>query len=257
MVTYYSFEIQQEMRRELSSTLSALDNLIFHVANDQFNNEGSNKFAKHGVGRRIRLVYHSLRNIFAVIPTNSSELIPDENLINASINLQSFLSNLYGILDNIAWVWYYENPELHTIFERHKQQIGLTRKHSQFRKHLPKPFLNTLKQNDNWISFIKEIRDALAHQIPLYIIPAMVDEKNKDIYYELDNQKLSCIISRDFDTFDKIEKQQRSMSYFHPYWIKETKGETTPMVLHPQAISDAKTIIVILKEFLKTFQGRS
>lgn len=58
--------------------------------------------------RRLGTLKRCIENVFTPIPPKT-EHIPDRDVLrDAQINLQAFVANVYGAIDNLAWLWVYE-----------------------------------------------------------------------------------------------------------------------------------------------------
>lgn len=89
---------------------------------------------------------------------------------------------MYGCVDNLAWVWVYENGLNGKI---RRNSVGLRAKHKEVRSTLSVGFQDYLVKLDPWLDYIIEYRDALAHRIPLYVPPGGVPVRHVDAYNSL------------------------------------------------------------------------
>ena len=105
-----------------------------------------------------------IQNVFELIPMETDEVPVREVLHDAQINIQSFFANVYGCIDNLAWVWVYEKGLDANI---HRNRVGLRAKHTEVRSSLSGALQGYLTTLDPWLDYIIEYRDALAHRIPL------------------------------------------------------------------------------------------
>lgn len=255
----YSEEQLHQLQRDFLLQRTRLSDLLVNVGHKSFDTEQALRFSRYGLGRRIKLVQEAFRGIFNSTPPNTVTVPEVNSLTTTSIFLQALISNIYGCLDNIAWIWFHQNHDNEEIARIHRNRIGLTTSHASLRQSLPSEFNAKLEEYDDWISHIKEIRDALAHQIPIYLVPYMVNPENRERHDQLEREKFQVLLAEGFEAFERLETEQKELSFFKPYWVKDTNGKIQMYVLHPQAICDVMTLAEILEAFLKIFavQGRS
>jgi hypothetical protein len=91
--------------------------------------------------------------------------------------------NLRGTLDNFAWCFLYEK-EACAVGLLSRMNIDLFAK--KFRE-LPSfvKIAREISAHDDWNKEVKERRDPVAHRIPLYIPPSIVDHEEAERYKEL------------------------------------------------------------------------
>ena len=73
-----------------------------------FAEQASRAVATHGLLRRLRLIAKALQAVFAILPPEQTSKPTHDSLMDASINVQAFITNAFGCLDNFAWVWVLE-----------------------------------------------------------------------------------------------------------------------------------------------------
>lgn len=167
----YSDEQLKDLREQLSGLSYRKFSSILTKA---YHNEKAREYAEHGFHRRICMLRRGIENIFNLCPPDQHEEISPDQAYDISINLQSFIVNLYGAVDNLAHIWVAEKNITHNGRELVPQEIGLTRRHVKVRSAFSSNFRLFLEENDEWFDYIKDFRDSLAHRIPLYIPPKTV-----------------------------------------------------------------------------------
>ena len=222
---------------------------MMNTASQSFENKDALYFLKHGLGRRIILVNRALQGLFTSIPIDLDEIPEEDKLSDASIYLQALFTNIYGCLDNLAWIWVHNNQQNKKLANIKKQYVGLNPENMTLRQTLPEIFLKELEKFDDWIKYIKDVRDNLAHQIPLYLIPSVIHtEKVKD-FQNLENIKLEALILEGIEAFEKIEAEQSAMSSYRPYWAKQSNKHTYTYLIHPCAINDVNALTQLIENF--------
>ena len=180
------------------------------------------KYATEGAGRRLKLVYKCIRNIFKIYPPERTSLLAEAELEEICINLHAFYMNAFGTLDNLAWIIAHERRISNNV---RRNDVGLYS--DRFRKHLTPEFDAHLQSFTSWHGdFLKDYRDALAHRIPLYVPPYTVPTDDPEM-----------------QSFDLARKQN---SIFFLQCADETPN---PMKMHPQLLADFNTLENILRHF--------
>jgi len=149
-----------------------------------FNNQAK-EFVLHGFLRRVETLNECIHGIFDILPPEEYQIPDKDKIILGNIYLHSFYINLSGAIDNLAWVFIIQS-EINGI---KKQNVGLRTKNKTVLEQLPQDFVNYLNEKEKWFQYLESYRDALAHQIPLYIPPYCVINTKHDEYQRLEQLK--------------------------------------------------------------------
>jgi hypothetical protein len=149
------------------------------------------EYARHGFARRIQTLCRCIENVFKIVPPNTAKVPSKQRLHDAQINIQAAIANIYGCIDNLAWVWVYERGLSKHVKPR---QVGLRQHNVQVRASLSEEFQAHLDTLERWLEYLADYRHAVAHRIPLYIPPGNVRSKDVDAYNEL--QRVPIIVVR-------------------------------------------------------------
>lgn len=201
--------------------------------------EKAQEYAQHGFMRRFGTLRRCIDNAFALVPP-STEVIPEKNVLyDAQINVQAFFANVYGSIDNLAWMWVYEKGLEKTI---DKRRVGLREQNTQLRATLSTAFQDYLRSRDDWMQHVIEYRDALAHRVPLYIPPGNVRPKDVETYNRLERQMNDALNRANPDEYRVLLAEQSKLLFFRPV-ITHSATETTALYpFHVQMIADFLTI---------------
>ena len=244
-------------------------------------------FAYHGIIRRIKILNRCIENIFHARDFSSDTIPSETELSDITINLQCFIINIYGVLENLAWVYAICIDFQGSIHEK-----------SFFSKK--QKLLNTLSDNirvafvgdGKWFEHIKNIRDLLAHQEPFYIPPySVIMEKQEewknleqkkwdiennffqelftianvrhtsdkipttnDIFLEL--QKQDELYTQKKEAISQINEEQKQYVVFQPMLVTNTnKKNFLSIQFYPQILIDIKTVyekIILILEYIVT-----
>jgi hypothetical protein len=145
------------------------------------------EYATQGFPRRLGVMAHCIQNVFTTLPPEKEEIRSKTQLFDATVNIQAFLVNAFGCIDNLARIWVHEKP-LRTRKGKAlpNGQIGLDVHHTLVRTSLSQPFQDYLKTLDEWLTFMGNFRHALAHRIPLYIPPYAIRQQDEAAYKEFE-----------------------------------------------------------------------
>jgi hypothetical protein len=92
-----------------------------------------------------------ITNVFGIVPPEREDVPTTEEILNATINIQAFMVNIFGSIDNLVWIWVKENNVTMPNGKRlpHKY-IGLAQKSVLVRQSFSPEFQEYLKTMDAW-----------------------------------------------------------------------------------------------------------
>jgi len=254
----YSEENTRKIKEEYDGIDAIYNRLKFDIASfdSKLKNKKSHEYLLEGVSRRLGILARCIRNIFRIFPVEKKDLLSRDDLTDLAINLHAFVVNISGIIDNLGWVFVYENDLFGSPKEGKidKNGVGLFNKKTQ--AHLG-PDLNTYLKSDRmktwYTEYSKNYRDALAHRIPLYVPPSALNKKEKEEYMLLEKQLWDYSSSETISQHDQIRKKQSQLG--QPCrLIMHSFGEKSKFIFfHPQVIADFMTIEEIINKFCDNF----
>jgi hypothetical protein len=236
--------LKPEQIAKIEETLDEIEprynRLLLTFNHRRFNSEQAAEYAQHGYMRRLGTLRRCIENVFTLIPPETNE-IPDRNVLHdAQINIQAFCANVYGGIDNLAWVWVYERGLDGKI---HRNRVGLRAKHTEVRATLSASFQAYVRKLDPWLEYIIEYRDALAHRIPLYIPPGGVQPKNVDAYNDLSRRITEALyVKNDGFEYERLSAEQEKLLVFQALITHSVKETTAHFVFHVQMLADFLTV---------------
>ena len=132
-------------------------------------NKTAAEYCTHGFLRRLGILKRCIENIYNICPPEKSDkLSKDDDRLDLTINLQSFIFNVFGCVDNLAWIWVNET-QLKNKTGRllNRSAVGLMEKEKNktVRESFSQSFQNYLKGLAQWYEYLTEYRHALAHRI--------------------------------------------------------------------------------------------
>jgi len=219
-------------------------------------NLDAKKYLRYGIGRRLKIIKHCIQNIFQIFPPERKNILEDSEQQNITINLQAFLVNIFGVLDNMAWVIIREkgiNIQNNSNVNLFKKDVKKVLDDNIEKEKVFKDYLSSDKTKNWHDTYLKNYRDSLSHRIPLYVPPkAMTKEQaEKESFLEIEKRK--AILNFDFEKSDELEKKIDSIGFPAPVF---SHSITECIVLHFQLITDFKTIEETLNKFCDIFTDR-
>jgi hypothetical protein len=201
------------------------------------------KYLNHGVGRRLGILRKALEEIYRLFPPEQPTPLPRDDLLVTQIHLQAFILNVSGVFDNWAWAFVHRHNLFEAIGDR--RRVGMFLGATQvflppvLREYVQQP------QVSSWHdTYQKGYRDALAHRIPVYIPPARWTDAEAARYEVLEQLKVELIQAHEWQELHEVWAEQDQLGSPCPLFVHEypAQGAAAPMLLHPQLLSDAKTV---------------
>jgi hypothetical protein len=256
----YTAQQRVDLCRDRDEVLAELQSLMLDGVTHAraLQNTKSREYLDHGVGRRLSILRRSIEEIFALFPPWREHPLARETLADVQIYLHAFVINLYGIFDNWAWAFVLRHDLLTQI--GYRTDVGLFKQKTQ--QFLPNALREYLVQNriaDWHEKYLKEFRDALVHRIPLYVPPATWSTEDRQLYEKLEDDKVACIRTQQWDRLDKVCLEQDRIGKACPVFMHEFSGELSarPLYLHPQLLCDGKAVVEFGKLYLATWHERA
>lgn len=254
-----SSEAAARVQSECEQVLPRLTTLGAHLVTNllpALKSDKAREYLSQGLCRRLGLVRRCIENVFAIFPPDRQTLLSRNELSDVQINLHAFVVNVYGSLDNLAWVYVAEKG---LDKEVHQKEIGLFNKKTQ--RHLPAElceYLNT-KIIEKWFNeYAKNFRDALAHRIPLYVPPASFTPADQARWEELEAQLWEAILGHEFDEVERLEQEKGSIGTVYAAFLHSlSDAESRPVQLHAQLLCDALTVVEVAEKVTKHLPLRS
>lgn len=225
--------------------------ISFIRLSESLKKDRAKEYLMHGLCRRLQMIAHCIDKIFSIFPPNRQKLLGREELFDVQTNLHAIVINLYGVLDNFAWIFVYENDLMPAIGRQ--ERVGLFK--LETRKHLPRVLIEYIDSCQRWhADYIKRYRDALAHRIPLFIAPFILKIEDERRWNELDAQMAQCLEHHEFEKLEKLRTERDLLGIVSDTFMHSFSEENSkPICLHPQLISDASTIVEFGNLYVKNF----
>ena len=240
---YYSDDALKKLAEGYAAIDAKLNILLERYILLVLKSPRAQEFARQGFPRRLKVMVRCIVNVFEHIPPERNELPSRNELSDATINIQSFVFNVFGAIDNLAWIWMHENGQKRNdgtpIPDRY---VGLGRENASVRSALSKEFQDYLQTLEAWFKHMADLRHALAHRIPLYIPPYVIQRKDLDAYKDFEARMAEAAKKGDFIEYDRLSSEQFKLGRFRP-WVQHSFEEgSKPVVFHVQMLADFNTV---------------
>jgi hypothetical protein len=206
-------------------------------------NPRAKEYLEHGVCRRLRVLERSVERIYEIFPPDRKEKLTRDELSDVEIYLHAFVINLFGILDNLAWVYVLEH-NLEKEVGGH-MGVGLYAKGTQ--DILPpdlKAHVNLESSTEWYGKYVKNYRDALAHRIPLYVPPLILTDTEATRWKELDGRIWECIQNREFEALENLKIEKEALGIVCDMFTHSmSESESKMLYIHSQVLADGATIV--------------
>jgi len=237
----YSPDQIAELENDLLDWLQRSDKLSDLAVCFPYSNTDARKFATQGLSRRLKYLEHALKRVFEIYPMNASRM--DREVVReAELLLQAFCMNVFGAIDNLAWVWVTERAvtkeegrelsHFEVVFDGKKAKI--------LRASLTAKVLTEVEAAEGWFQVLRSYRDGIAHQIPIYI-PRLIDPSMAQQWNEHNRGIEKAILSKAFDQADQLMDELPAIGDYGS--LMALCDKHSPLMLHPQMICDLATVV--------------
>lgn len=248
---FFSEEQLKEIQSEYATIAEKYESLLVRFAYYPFDNPKSGEFAVHGLARRLKILVRCIDRVFELLPPDLNEIPSNEQVADAVIYIQTFMFNVFGCMDNVAWIWVYEKGVTKPNGKRlPDSSIGLRKTNKIIRKSFSSDFHAYLKGLDDWFDLLENFRHALAHRIPLYIPPYIIDTKDAPEHRKLDQQISEARLRLDKQEVERLTDQQLKLGTFKPIMTHSFEEEAKHVIFHSQLLANFNTVEELGHKFL-------
>ena len=249
---YFSDENLKIIQSEYQTVNGKYERLFMSYVARHFTNAKAREYATHGFPRRLKILVRCIDKVFDILPPDQIGVPTSDEINDAMIHIQAFVFNVFGSIDNLAWIWVHEKG----LTQEDKTPIpntwiGLGPKNKLIRDSFSKEFQEYLKSFDDWFDHMGNFRDALAHRIPLYIPPYVVTTDKQAAYRELEDRMTEAIKRKDFAEYSRLSVNQMKLAVFRPWMQHSFEEKATPIVFHAQVLADFNTIEELGRKMLE------
>lgn len=238
----------EEMTEALADWFDRESRLTRDLFRIELRSVEAREMMQHGVSRRLADLKHAIERVFETIPPGK-EAPSQAEIRDASAFLQSFVINVFGAMDNLAWLWRLQaDIRGRNGQPLHRSRIGLTPGHVDLRRSLSAQSQAYLQGTDDWFGYLEEYRHALAHRIPLYIPPKTLSEEDAVEFRRLGDQVGAE--GWDWARWGEVLAAQRALGVFEPVMMHSFGEGARPVRFHGQMICDFATVIEVAEHIV-------
>jgi hypothetical protein len=252
MAAYFSAEVVADLNRDRERVHNQFVDLRQRYISRKFRSDRAREYAAQGFCRRLGTLVRAIDQVYEALPPEREDIPERDEVVDATIAIQSFVFNTFGCIDNLAWIWVCEKDvKEEDGTDLDPKRVGLSRGNRQVRRSLSDEFRDYLDSRQAWFDHIKDFRDSLAHRIPLYIPPYIVTPETVDEYNRLEQTSGEALQRADFEEYDRLQSEQKKFIRFRP-WMTHSQYENAPTVIfHQQMLNDYVTIDEFGRTMLK------
>lgn len=251
---FYTKENLDRLWNSYDTVRGKYDDLKTRYLTKRFEIEQAREFANHGFCRRLGILVHCIDGVFKALPPDLDRRPERGQILDATVCLQAFVLNVYGCIDNLAWIWVLEKKiKRDDGTPLPKSWVGFGTNNSEVLKSLSEIFREYLGERRPWLNYIVDFRHALAHRIPLYIPPYVVPTDKIDKYNDLEVRIAKETADKNYEEADNLSGEQELLTSFTPI-ITHSFSEKAPSVnFHQQMLVDFFTVEEFAQKLLEEF----
>ena len=242
---YFQPEDLKKIQNEYSLVTGKYQDLLIRFTHRTYANSRAQEYGTQGFSRRLKTLKRCIEQVFKILPPDRADKPTNDELSDATINIQAFVFNVFGSVDNLAWLWVLEKG-----LDIPRIEIGLRPKNVFVRNSFSIEFQSYLRLFDEWFGYLENFRHALAHRIPLYIPPYMVPKSAVDKYKEFDGRMTEAFAQRDFDAYERLSEEQERLGVFQPWFTHSHEEKARTVVFHAQLLADFNTVVELGQKIL-------
>jgi len=236
-VGYFSKEALDDLTNGLTELPPQLRKLKAGFFDLALTNDRAREYVQHGLSRRLSTMVHMVQTVFELLPPAQESVPETATVMDATACIQNFVMNAFGCLENLAWVWVLENNVRGKGgAELGRHEVGLGKPY--VRKSFSAEFGKFLDHNQDWLGNLISFRDGLAHRIPLYIPPYVIEEVSAEQYKALDAAAIAAALAGDQAEYDRLRGEQRALGKFRPWMTHSVLDGAPTIVFHKQMLHD-------------------
>jgi len=217
---------------DINSKLYSCFSKCFEVSQDLKNNDAKEHLL-YGVCRRVQMVQANYERINEIASFDRKEPLKKEERLELNIHLNSLYVHIFGMLDNLAWAFCHETKilgelKLDESNGKVRKRVGLFA--HGFGKIIAEQF-NDLAQvlNDSsaWFKDLKNLRDPIAHRIPLYAVPAILSETEAPQYQDKHVEAVEALNNIDLDKSGALFDELGQMGTYVPVFYHQQQEQSS------------------------------
>jgi len=229
-----------------------------HVKGDEFlsrlSNEKAGELMLHGFLRRLATLQRCIENIYRLNPLEKIDMLTPDDRKDLEINLQAFVFNIFGALDNLALVTVHELE-----IKISSGRVGFLKEEidEMLSNVLSEGFRNYInsKELSEWKIYMRDFRHALGHRIPFYVPPSALNESEVRRHNEIEDELAKALEMFDIELYQKLANEQSSLGRNFPIITHSFSEGSKQVFFHSQVLADCNTVMEIATKFIDEFDA--
>jgi hypothetical protein len=161
---HFSNEDLERLQETRLAVFDKYQRLMVLYATHKYKTQDGHQYAMQGFLRRLGILARCIHNVFEILPPDRIEMPTRDELSDATINIQTFVINLFGSADNLARIWVLEKAVTRSDGSAvPKKWIGLRKNNDLVRGSFSSQLQKYLSELDRWFDFLEDFRHALVH----------------------------------------------------------------------------------------------
>jgi hypothetical protein len=221
--------------------INRAEELRYTVLCYSFNDPRAQKFSREGFFRRLITLDHAMRRLAEIYPPNTRNASRD-TVRDVEILLQSFVMNVFGAIDNLAWIWAFERGVRHPCGkELRRTQVvfdggGAGRLYDSLTPALKQMIIEA----KDWLNALRDYRNGVAHQIPIYI-PRLLNEDEVKKAACLNVAINDAIVARNYGLVNELFVKHNNLGDYGA--VMALSAEHREHIFHAQMVCDLATVV--------------
>ncbi|MGH6841682.1 MAG: hypothetical protein ACREDV_06255 [Methylocella sp.] len=251
----FSNEFLDKLKKSHREAARKYQDLAWSYLTRNYRDPQAREYAVQGFSRRLKALARCIDNVFRTLPPDRIDLPSRDEISDATINIQAFVFNVFGSIDNLAWIWVQEKPvRCENGSPIPNNWVGLAKDNRFVRSSLSTEFQQYLKGSDDWFDQLGNFRHALAHRIPLYIPPYVVPQSKLPIYRQLQDRITEAEKQKNFVEANRVRAEQEALGTFKPVMTHSFEEGAEKIWFHPQLVVDFLTVEELGKKMLEELE---
>ena len=251
-ISSFSSEDLERYHETYLAARETFEALAAVYAAENFRDETARTFATHGFPCRRELMVHCMERAMEAFPPRIRWIPSADGILDATVCLQVFVTNVHGCIDNLAHIPVREKgltgddgtplPD---------SRVGLRPANGAVLDSLSSEFAGRLKELGPWFEYLEDFRHALEHRVPLYVARNSVPEDRLRQYGEIGERILEAEMREDHAEADRLTNEQNRLVSFFPVTAQAFGENSGKAVFHFQMASDFSIVEEIARRLLR------
>jgi hypothetical protein len=221
---------------------------------------GAQRHIREGFARRVLLIEANRMTILEIASPERKENLSSDEAAELNVALNSFYVELRGAMDNLAWALHYEYKLLGEVDEdevpiRARCQLFDSRSLDPLDTQNPE-LSKFLRGRLEWAKEFKELRDPVAHRIPIYAVPGVAFPADVEKIRELEAEANRAAQAGDLElSFSKL-REARTVGGYQPVFATSGPQGLQIRGIHESIQEDQRAFLEVSETVLAKMKLR-